>query len=56
MSIVSVKIFNELDNYVANREPHFDDNFVCSNQFSSQKGCKYQWDIVVFLDKFGQLY
>jgi hypothetical protein len=30
MSIVSIKIFNESDNYVSNREPHFDDNFVWS--------------------------
>ena len=39
MSIVSVKIFNESDNYVANREPHFDDNFVCSI-FNNIHRCK----------------
>ena len=30
MSIVSTKIFTESDNYVANRTPHYSDEFVSS--------------------------
>lgn len=42
MSIVSVKIFNESDNYVANREAHFGDNFCeLYNDLVVKKGVKF---------------
>lgn len=58
MSIVSIKIYNESDNYVANREAHFDDNFVKSifcniyrskNNLVVKKSVKH---IEYFYDKF----
>ena len=58
MSIVSVKIFNESDNYVANREAHLDDNFVssifnnihrCKNNLVVKKGVN---NIEYFYDNF----
>lgn len=58
MSIVSIKIFVESDNYVANREAHFDDNFVCSI-FNNIHRCKHNLvikkhvnHIEYFYDKF----
>lgn len=58
MSVVSIKIYNESDNYVANREPHFDDNFVKSifcNIYRSKNNLVVKKDvnhIEYFYDKF----